>query len=163
MQRWRAAPPACEQRDKNLTMTALPAIPELVARRDEVREFFGGRPVLVTGGAGFIGSNLSRALVALGANVTVLDSMAPNYGGNAFNLHDVARELRFIEGDVCDARDTAKLVRDFDCVFNMVGQVSHVDSMEDPLTDLLRTIPVSVILNPAAGLLGAARGAASGN
>jgi UDP-glucose 4-epimerase len=127
-------------------MTALPAIPELVAGRDDMRAFFADRPVLVTGGAGFIGSNLARALVGLGAKVTVLDSMSPSYGGNAFNLHDVVGELRFIEGDICDARETNQLVRDFDCVFNMIGQVSHVDSMEDPLTDLRTNVVTHVHL-----------------
>ncbi|HEX5058470.1 MAG TPA: NAD-dependent epimerase/dehydratase family protein [Kofleriaceae bacterium] len=117
-----------------MTVQELPAIPELVSRRDDVRAYYSGRSVLVTGGAGFIGSNLARTLVALGAKVTVLDNLAPNYGGNRFNLGGV--ELRFIEGDQTDQREMAKLVRDFDSVFNMVGQVSHVDSMEDPLTDL---------------------------
>lgn len=122
----------------------LSAIPELVARRDDVRAYFAGRPVLVTGGAGFIGSNLVRALVELGGKVTVLDSLASNYGGNEFNLTGTG--ARLVEADVCDTKDVSKLVRDFDCVFNMVGQVSHVDSMEDPLTDLRTNVVAHVSL-----------------
>jgi UDP-glucose 4-epimerase len=130
--------------DKKPAMTGLAAVPELVARRDDVREFFTGRPVLVTGGAGFIGSNLARALLELGAAVTVLDSLAPNYGGNPFNLRGI--EVKFVEADQTDQREVAKLVRDFDTVFNMVGQVSHVDSMEDPMTDLRTNVVAHISL-----------------
>jgi len=113
---------------------------------DELRSHYQGRPVLVTGGAGFIGANLTRALVALDAQVTVLDSLSPLYGGNLFNLDGVEERIRFVEGDQGDAKEVGRLVRDFDRVFNLVGQVSHVDSMEDPYTDLRTNVTVQIAL-----------------
>jgi nucleoside-diphosphate-sugar epimerase len=111
-----------------------------------VRSHFAGRPVLVTGGAGFIGSNVARALVDLGAEVTVLDSMAPNYGANPFNLEGLSGKVRFIEADQGDSKEIGKAVRGFRDIFNLVGQVSHVDSMEDPLTDLRTNVVVHIAL-----------------
>ncbi len=92
--------------------------------------------VLVTGGLGFIGSNLARALVAQGASVTLVDSLIPQYGGNPFNIFDIRDKVTV---NVCDVRDPfamAYLLRDKDYLFNLAGQTSHVDSMDDPQSDL---------------------------
>lgn len=97
---------------------------------------WAGRRVLVTGGCGFIGSNLARALVAGGAEVTVLDSLDPAYGGNLFNLDGVAPRLRLVRADLRDAAALPDLVRGHEAVFNLAGQTSHMESMRDPLTDL---------------------------
>jgi nucleoside-diphosphate-sugar epimerase len=121
-------------------------LPQLVSRQPTVAAFFERRPVLVTGGAGFVGSNLVRALVELGAEVTVFDSMAPHYGGNLFNLDGVMDRVRFVEGDQADGKEITKLVRDTSTIFNMVGQVSHVDSMEDPMTDLRTNVIAHISL-----------------
>ena len=99
------------------------------------RDFFRNRPVLVTGGLGFIGSNLCRRLADLGARVTAVDSLLPDYGGNLFNLDGYEDKVRI---NIADVRGHAMeyLVQGQDVVFNLAGQVSHIDSMTDPFTDL---------------------------
>lgn len=97
---------------------------------------FAGRRTLVTGGLGFIGSNVTRRLVAAGADVTVIDSLVPGYGGNLFNVEDVRDRIHLIMADVRDASAIEACVEGRDHVFNLVGQVSHTDSMSDPELDL---------------------------
>ena len=91
---------------------------------------------MITGGVGFIGSNLARQLVDLGAEVLLVDSLIPDYGGNLYNIHDIARRLRLNIADVRMQTTMEALVRDQDVIFNLAGQVSHIDSMRDPYTDL---------------------------
>jgi UDP-glucose 4-epimerase len=100
------------------------------------REFYRGRRVLVTGGLGFIGSNLARQLVGLEADVLLVDAMIPDYGGNLFNIAGVDDRLRVNLGDVRNETVMDVLVRDREIIFNLAGQVSHIDSMRDPFTDL---------------------------
>jgi UDP-glucose 4-epimerase len=100
------------------------------------REFYRGRRVMVTGGLGFIGSNLARQLVDLGADVLLVDSLIPDYGGNLFNIKGVEDRLRVNVADVRQASTMSYLVRDREIIFNLAGQVSHIDSMKDPQTDL---------------------------
>ncbi len=95
-----------------------------------------GKRALVTGGLGFIGSNLARRLVDLGCEVTVVDALIPGYGGNPFNIHGIEDRLEVVIADTRDEQRMGELVRGKDYVFNLVGQVSHVDSMSDPYTDL---------------------------
>ena len=92
--------------------------------------------VLVTGGLGFIGSNLARRLVDMGARVTVLDALVPNFGGNQFNLDGYADKLCVVLGDLREPRVVDEVVREQSFIFNLAGQVSHLDSMRDPFTDL---------------------------
>jgi UDP-glucose 4-epimerase len=99
------------------------------------RDFYRGRKVLVTGGLGFIGSNLCRALADLGAAVTAVDSLLPDYGGNLFNLDGYEDRVRINIADV-RGHGMEYLVRDQALLFNLAGQVSHIDSMTDPFTDL---------------------------
>ena len=98
--------------------------------------FYHERRVLITGGAGFIGSNLAHQLVALGADVSIIDSLIPDYGGNLFNLHDIKNQIKINISDVRDENAMHYLVQDRDVIFNLAGQVSHLDSMRDPYTDL---------------------------
>lgn len=91
---------------------------------------------LVTGGLGFIGSNLARRLVDLGAQVTIVDSLIPDYGGNLFNIAGYEDRLRVNIADVRDPYSMRALVKGQDVLFNLAGQVSHMDSMIDPFTDL---------------------------
>jgi len=94
--------------------------------------------IIVTGGLGFIGSNLVRRLLAEGAQVTVVDSLIPEYGGNQFNLADLRNHEQLVlnVSDVRDPHSMEHLVRDQDLLFNLAGQTSHLDSMENPFTDL---------------------------
>ena len=100
------------------------------------KAFYRDRRVLITGGLGFIGSNLARRLVELGADVLVIDSLIPDYGGNPFNISGIENRLTVNRSDVRDESSINDLVRGQDVIFNLAGQVSHVDSMNDPYTDL---------------------------
>ena len=91
---------------------------------------------MITGGLGFIGSNLARALVELGADVLLVDSLIPDYGGNLFNIEGVENRLRVNVADVRQPSTMNYLVKDREVIFNLAGQVSHIDSMRDPETDL---------------------------
>jgi len=97
---------------------------------------WSGRRVLITGGLGFIGSTLARRLVRLGADVLVVDSMVPDYGGNLFNLDGCEGLIRTNISDIRDPYSMGHLVGDRELVFNLAGQTSHLDSMHDPFTDL---------------------------
>ncbi|GIV69205.1 NAD-dependent epimerase/dehydratase family protein [Caldilinea sp.] len=97
---------------------------------------YAGKKTLITGGLGFIGSNLARRLVDLGAQVTVVDSLIPDYGGNLFNIAGYEDRLRVNIADVRDPYSMRALVKGQDILFNLAGQVSHMDSMLDPFTDL---------------------------
>jgi len=99
-------------------------------------DFFQGRSVLITGGLGFIGSNLARRLVACGAKIVLVDSLVPEYGGNLFNITDIADSVKVNISDVRDRYSLKYLVQGQDFIFNLAGQTSHLDSMEDPETDL---------------------------
>jgi UDP-glucose 4-epimerase len=102
----------------------------------EYREFYRGRKVMITGGLGFIGSNLARQLVDLGADVLLVDSLIPDYGGNLFNIDGIADRVRVNVADIRQQATMNYLVRDRSVIFNLAGQVSHIDSMRDPYTDL---------------------------
>jgi UDP-glucose 4-epimerase len=94
------------------------------------------KKILITGGLGFIGSNLAIKLVELGAKVTLVDSMIPDYGGNLFNIRSIEDRVNINFSDMRDAPSMAYLVQGQDYLFNLAGQVSHIDSMLDPLTDM---------------------------
>ena len=103
---------------------------------EELAAAFRGRRALITGGLGFIGSNLARALVAAGAGVTVVDSLMPTHGGSWANVEGVADAVEVHVLDVRDAERLRPLLRNQDVLFNLAGQTSHLDSMSDPHTDL---------------------------
>jgi len=100
------------------------------------RSFYRGRAVMITGGLGFIGANLARRLVEFGADVLLVDSLIPDYGGNLFNIDGIADCVKVNVADVRQQTTMNYLVRDRDVIFNLAGQVSHIDSMRDPYTDL---------------------------
>lgn len=103
-----------------------------------MNRFYAGKHVLVTGGLGFIGSNLAIFLLELGAHVTIVDSLIPETGGNPFNIEPVQDHPRLSVRtvDVRDVLALERLVRNQEVIFNLAGQVSHIDSMQDPFTDL---------------------------
>ena len=98
--------------------------------------FYKGRRVMITGGLGFIGSNLARRLVDLGANVLLVDSLIPDFGGNLFNLDGIADRLQTNVADVRQQSTMNYLVQGVEVIFNLAGQVSHIDSMHEPFADL---------------------------
>lgn len=98
--------------------------------------FFEGCRVMITGGLGFIGSNLAHRLVELGADVLLVDSLIPEYGGNPFNIHEIEGRVRVNITDIRDTHGLDYLLRGQEMLFNLAGQVSHLDSMRDPQTDL---------------------------
>src|SRR6187455_3410571 len=100
------------------------------------QEFYRGRRVMITGGLGFIGSNIARRLVELGANVLLMDSLIPDAGANFFNIDGIADKVTVNIADVRQESTMNHLVRDREVIFNLAGQVSHIDSMKDPYTDL---------------------------
>ena len=99
-------------------------------------EFYRGRRVMITGGLGFIGSNIAHRLVELGAEVLLMDSLIPDSGANFFNIDGIADKVRVNIADVRQESTMNHLVRDREVIFNLAGQVSHIDSMADPYTDL---------------------------
>src|SRR5437773_5610401 len=99
-------------------------------------EDYTGRKVLITAGLGIIGSNLARRLMDLGARVTLVDSLVPEYGGNLFNIAGVEDRVQVNISDVRDEHSMRYLVQGQDLLFNLAGQTSHTDSMQDPYTDL---------------------------
>ena len=99
-------------------------------------ENFNAKRVLITGGLGFIGSALARSLVQAGADVTVVDSLIPEYGGNFFNIAGIREKVKVNISDVRDPYAMAYLVQGKNYLFNLAGQTSHMDSMHDPHTDL---------------------------
>ena len=97
---------------------------------------FKGVRTLIAGGLGFIGSNLARRLVDLGAEVTVVDSLRPEQGGLRYNIQGLEHRLKLEVGDLRDEALLERVLPGQDAVFNLAGQTSHMDSMTDPATDL---------------------------
>ena len=99
-------------------------------------QHFVDSQILILGGLGFIGSNLAIRLVSLGAKVTLVDSMLPQYGGNLGNIEPIKDKCRMNFSDIRDSYSLDYLVRDVDVIYSMAGQTSHIESMTDPMTDL---------------------------
>ena len=97
---------------------------------------YRGQKVLITGGLGFVGSNLAIRLVQTGASVTILDSLDPACGANYFNIDPIRNDVEAVEGDSCDLALVRKLVRGKVYIFSLAGHVSHIESMENPFSDL---------------------------
>lgn len=102
----------------------------------DFKNVFDGRRVLITGALGFIGSNLAWRLAELGAKVLAVDSLIPEYGGNLFNIAGLENRVQVNISDVRDAHSMRYLVQGQDYLFNLAGQTSHMDSMNDPDADL---------------------------
>jgi UDP-glucose 4-epimerase len=113
---------------------------------DSINSFYRGSKVLVTGGLGFIGSNLARRLVELGADVLVADSLLPNTGGNCANLKGIENKLRTQIVDLRNAEKIDSLLPGHKVVFNLAGTVSHLDSMTDPLSDMGANVHAQIVL-----------------
>jgi len=103
---------------------------------DDIRDYYQGKSVLITGGLGFLGSNIAHTLVPYGAKVTLLDALLPLYGGNRFNLHGIEDRVELVIGDIRDETLMNKLVQGKDVIFNLAAQVSYIDSIHIPFEDL---------------------------
>lgn len=99
-------------------------------------DMYAGARVLVTGGLGFLGSNLAFSLARAGAHVTLVDSLLPQYGGDPKNIDGIVGDVTVSYTDVRDVYAMAYLIGRHEFIFNFAGQVSHRDSMNDPMTDL---------------------------
>jgi UDP-glucose 4-epimerase len=97
---------------------------------------FKGKKVLVTGGLGFVGSNLTAQLVKFGAKVTIVDNMIPRLGGNLFNVKEIVDDIHVNFSDVRDSHSMDYLVKGKEFIFHLAGQVNHVDSIRNPIQDL---------------------------
>lgn len=119
-----------------------------------------GARVLITGGAGMLGSTIALLAGRDGAKITVLDNLEPLYGGNRFNLAPLGKKVRFVKGDIRDRRLVDRLVPGQDVIFNLAAQVSYVDSNRDPFHDLdvncrghLTVLEACRLKNPKARLI----------
>jgi UDP-glucose 4-epimerase len=110
----------------------MPYIAAVFSVDEGVAESLTGRRCLVTGGLGFIGSNLVRHLSSIGANVSVVDALIPEHGGSRDNVAD---DVDVLVADIASP-SVADIAAGCDVVFNIAGQVSHLDSMVDPMRDL---------------------------
>lgn len=99
-------------------------------------EVFFNKNVIISGGLGFIGSNMAIRLVSYGAVVTLVDSLIPEYGGNWWNIEPVKNQVKINISDVRDEYSIRNLIQGQDYFFNLAGQTSHLDSMQNPFTDL---------------------------
>src|SRR5437868_2072185 len=98
--------------------------------------FYAGKRVLVTGGLGFIGSNVAVRLAQEGAEVTVIDSAVPGCGANRHNLAPFSGRINVIDDDIGALLAHREAVTGTAVVFNMAGEISHINSMRDPVRDL---------------------------
>jgi nucleoside-diphosphate-sugar epimerase len=100
-----------------------------------LRSSYTGKQVVVTGGLGFVGSNLVLRLTELGARVTVVDSKTPGCGANEYNIEAVRGQVRLIVRDVGEAAQFAGLLNRSEVIFNLAGEISHTHSMRFPERD----------------------------
>jgi len=107
---------------------------------------FSKRNVLITGGLGFIGSSLAVRLYELGAKITIVDSMIPEYGGNLYNIHSINKKVSVNFCDITDKNAMEYVIRDKDYIFHLAGQVSHVMSLTNPYPDIEYNITGTAIL-----------------
>ncbi len=101
-----------------------------------MESYFKDKKILITGGLGFIGSTLAHRLEKMGADIYLIDSLIPEYGGNNFNIDSIEDKVKVNIADVRDKHSMDYLVKGKDVIFNLAGTLSHIDSMKDPFTDL---------------------------
>jgi len=104
--------------------------------KSKMENYFKNKKILITGGLGFIGSTLAHRLAKIEADIYLIDSLIPEYGGNNFNINGIEDKVKVNIADVRDKHSMDYLVKDKDIIFNLAGTLSHIDSMNDPFTDL---------------------------
>lgn len=97
---------------------------------------YRNKNALITGGLGFIGSNLAIRLVAAGARVTIVDSSVPGCGANPYNIEPVRQQVKVIPHPICEPAEFSDEIRTSDVIFNLAGEISHVHSMDFPERDM---------------------------
>ena len=112
----------------------------------KLKNTFNNKQILITGGLGFIGSNLAIKLVQLGAKITLIDAMIPEYGGNIYNIESIKDKVTVNFADVRDVHIMNYIVRDKDYIFHLASQVSHVKSLTDPYPDIDINIKGTAVL-----------------
>ncbi len=110
---------------------------------------FKNKKVLITGGLGFVGSNLSIRLAESGADVLIVDNMLPRQGGNLFNIEPVKNKVRVNISDIRNRTSMNHLVKGMDYIFHLAGQVNHVDSVKNPLNDLSINVEGTLVIMEA--------------
>lgn len=121
-----------------------------MARIELRNEYYSGKRILVTGGLGFLGSNLSIALDSLGAKVTILDARIPYMGANDFNIESIKDSVEVVTGDIRSREIVEHLVQSSQIIFNIAAQTSHLDSMNDPHLDADINVRGNLIILEAA-------------
>ena len=128
--------------------------------KEELASYYKGKNILITGGLGFIGSNLAIQLVSLEASITLLDNMDPDYGGNFFNIQTIKGQVDVVNADIRDEQQIQKAVLEKDIIFHLAGQVCHVMSLGNPFPDIDINIKGTAILleacrkyNPSAKII----------
>ena len=101
----------------------------------DLKKFYKNKKILITGGLGFIGSNTAIKLVEIGANVTIIDSLDKNCGGNEFNINCIKNKVIVIKEDIRNVKIIKQAIKGKDIIFNLAGHLSHKRSMEQPLVD----------------------------
>lgn len=117
-----------------------------IMEKNKDLRIFVGKNVMIAGGLGFIGSNLAHKLVKLKARVTIIDSLSPLYGGNIFNIKEIEDECKAYMKDARNQSLMNRLVKHQDFIFNLAGQVSHIDSLENPIQDLEANCQTHLVL-----------------
>lgn len=95
-----------------------------------------GQRVLITGGLGFIGSNLAFQCLKLGTEVTIYDCLDPHSGGNMYNVHNIKNDVEIIFNDIRNFEGISTHIRDKDIIFSCAAYTSHPNSMKEPLIDI---------------------------
>jgi UDP-glucose 4-epimerase len=100
-----------------------------------MKKYFFGKKILITGGLGMIGSSIAHLLVKLGAEVTIVDACLQPYGANKFNIRTIRKKVKLFKIDIRDQKALPFIIKDCQIIFNLAGQVSHNDSIENPFLD----------------------------
>jgi nucleoside-diphosphate-sugar epimerase len=106
-----------------------------VTETPKIRDTFDNRDVLITGGLGFLGSNLALRLVDLGANVTIVDSLVEGCGGNLYNIASIAGRVHVLQKNIASACRFRDAIPRAGVIFNLAGEISHIHSMHFPRRD----------------------------
>ena len=124
------------------------------------KSYYKDKNILITGGLGFLGSNLAHLLVKIGANVAVIDNLNPLYGGNIFNINGIKDKINLVVNDVRNQKIITELIKRTEIIFHFAAQVSYIDSLSMPYEDLslnaestLRILELCRKYNPKAKIL----------